>query len=178
MQVQQFAQLAGKALRVFQVLHAQSAARNLVFIRRADTTPGGADLGAAALFPRCFAGHVECRVKGQDQRTGFADAQARAHLDTGLFQSLDFLEQLGYRQHHAVADVALHPRTHDAAGNQVQGRLDAVDDQGMAGVVAALKAHHALRTFGQPVNQLALAFIAPLRADYNNVAPFGGIHSG
>jgi hypothetical protein len=34
-------------------------------------------------------------MKGQDQRAGLTDAQALTHLDTGLFQAFDLLEQLG-----------------------------------------------------------------------------------
>jgi hypothetical protein len=52
----------------------------------------------------------------------------------------------------------------------VQGGLDAIDDQGVTGVVSPLKAHHALGTLGQPVDQLALAFIAPLGADDDDIA--------
>ena len=169
-QVQQLAQLGGKALGVLQVLHAQRAAGNLVFVGRADATAGGADLLGAALLARGFARHVQRRMERQDQRTGFADAQARTHLDTGLLQPFDFFEQLGRRQHHAVADVALDARAHDAAGDQVQRGLDAIDDQRVAGVVAALEAHHALRAFGQPVDQLALALVAPLGADDHDVS--------
>jgi hypothetical protein len=59
---------------------------------------------------RGLARHVQRRVERQDQRAGLADAQARAHLDAGFLQPFDFLEQLGGRQHHAVADVALDAR--------------------------------------------------------------------
>jgi hypothetical protein len=54
--------------------------------------------------------------------------------------------------------------------------LDAIDDQGVPGIVAALKANHALGAFGQPVDQLAFAFIAPLGAHDDDVASFGCIH--
>jgi hypothetical protein len=33
----------------------------------------------------------------------------------------------------------------------------------------ALKAHHALRVISEPVNDLALAFIAPLSAHYDYI---------
>jgi hypothetical protein len=39
----------------------------------------------------------------------------------------------------------------------------------VAGVVAALEAHDALSVLGQPVDDLALAFIAPLGADDHDV---------
>ena len=109
-------------------------------------------------------------MERQDQRAGFADAQARAHFHAGFLQPFNFFKQFGRRQHHAVADVALDARAHDATGNQVQSGLDAVDDQRMAGVVAALEAHHALGHFGEPVHQLALALITPLGAHDHDVA--------
>jgi hypothetical protein len=39
----------------------------------------------------------------------------------------------------------------------------------VAGVVAALEAHHAVGVFGQPVDDLALALVTPLRADNDDV---------
>jgi hypothetical protein len=83
--------------------------------------------------------------------------------------SIDFFQQRFGRQHHAVADVAGHVVAQDAGRNQVQHRLLARHDQGVAGIVAALEAHHALRAVGQPVDDLALAFITPLGADHHDV---------
>ena len=47
--------------------------------------------------------------------------------------------------------------------------LRAADDERVPGVVAALEAHDALRVLGQPVDDLALAFVAPLGADDDDV---------
>src|SRR5258708_9473342 len=52
----------------------------------------------------------------------------------------------------------------------MQHRLLGSDHQRVAGVVAALEAHHALRAVGQPVDDLALALVAPLGADDDDVA--------
>ena len=52
----------------------------------------------------------------------------------------------------------------------MQYGLDGTDNQGMPGVVSALKAHHATRVLGQPVDDLALAFVTPLGADYHDIA--------
>ena len=46
--------------------------------------------------------------------------------------------------------------------------LLAVDDQRVAGIVAALEARHGSGPLGQQVDNLALAFIAPLGADDND----------
>ena len=169
MHVQQFAQLGGKTLRVLQVLHTQGAAGDLVFVGGANTPAGGADFFDAALFALGFAGNVECRVERQDQRAGLADTQARTHFHTRLLQAFNFFKQLGCRQHHTVADVALDACTHDAAGDQVQRRFDAIDDECVPCVVAALEAHHTLGAFGQPIHQLAFAFVTPLGAHHHDI---------
>ena len=175
-EMQQLAQLGGKAAGVAQVLRAQGAAGHFVFVGGADAPARGADFFAAALLARGFAGHVQRGVQGQDERAGFAHAQALAHLHAGFFQLGNFFQQLGRREHDAVADVARHARAHDAAGDEVQRRALAANDQGVARVVPALKAHHALRAFGEPVHQLAFAFIAPLGADDNDVASACAFH--
>src|SRR3989338_9062026 len=54
----------------------------------------------------------------------------------------------------------------NAGRDQVQHRFLAADHQCMAGVVPALKTHHALRVVSQPIDDLALALITPLGADY------------
>jgi hypothetical protein len=42
--------------------------------------------------------------------------------------------------------------------------------------VAALKAHHASGSFGQPIDQFAFAFVTPLGADDDDVTALGGGH--
>ena len=95
MQFEQLAQLGGKTLRVFQVLYAQGAPGDLVFVGGADAAAGGADLGDAGFFFSRFAGDVEGGMKRQDQWAGFADAQARTHLHTGFFQTFNFFKEFG-----------------------------------------------------------------------------------
>jgi len=116
------------------------------------------------------------------QILGFVAMEQPASLDAGalrdakaaLFQDLDFGQQMLDVQHYAVADVALDASPHDAAGDQVQSGLHTVDNQCVAGVVAALEAHDASCRFRQPVNQLALALVTPLGADHDHVAPRDG----
>src|SRR5581483_250465 len=74
------------------------------------------------------------------------------------------------RDHYAVADEAIDALAHDSGGDEVQHRLLAADHQCVPGVVPALEAHHALGAIGKPVDDLALAFVAPLRADDDDVA--------
>ena len=175
-QVQQFTQLGCKTLWVLQVLYAQCTTRDLVFVCRTDATTGGTDLLCSALLPGRLARHIDGSVKGQDQRARFTDPQARTHLDTGFLQAFNFFEQLCCGQHYAITDVALDPWAHDAAGDQMQSRLDAIDHQCVASVMPPLEAHYALSTFRQPIDQLTFAFVAPLGTDHHYVATFGCFH--
>jgi hypothetical protein len=171
-EVQDLGQLLRKAHRLEQVLQADGAPRHLVLVGRPDAAPRGADLLRAL---RRFAREVERRVVRQDERAGFRDPQARRHRHAGRLQLVHFLHQRLRREHHAVADVAVHAGAQDPRGDEVQHRLLAGDDQRVAGVVPALEAHHALRAVGEPVDDLALALVAPLGADHYDVARAHGL---
>jgi hypothetical protein len=74
----------------------------------------------------------------------------------------------GMRDHHAVADQAQRVFTQDTRRNQVQHGLLAIDDQRVAGIVAALEAHDSADFLGEQIDDLALAFIAPLGTQHDN----------
>ena len=57
----------------------------------------------------------------------------------------------------------------DSGRDQAQDGFLAADHQCVAGIVAALETHHGLGVIRQPVNNLALAFVAPLGADHDNI---------
>ena len=59
---------------------------------------------------------------------------------------------------------------HDARGQQAELVFDIADDERVAGIVAALKAHHDIGALRQPVDDLALALVAPLGADDGDIA--------
>ena len=69
----------------------------------------------------------------------------------------------------AVADDAELARAHHARRQQRQLVGLVADDQRVAGVVAALEAHDDVGALGQPVDDLALALVAPLGADHDDV---------
>ena len=50
-------------------------------------------------------------------------------------------------------------------GNRSQDERTVADIDGMPGIVPALITRHDIETLGQKINDLALAFITPLRAD-------------
>ncbi len=69
----------------------------------------------------------------------------------------------------AVADDGLHARAKNAAGDQLQDVLLLADEDGVAGVVAALIARDDVEALGEEVDDLALAFVAPLGAENDDV---------
>ena len=75
-QVQQLFEFVGKALWVFQVLNAQCASGNLVFVGWTNAASCRTDFLGTALLTCRFTSHIKCSVKWQDQRASFADAKA------------------------------------------------------------------------------------------------------
>lgn len=148
-----------------QVGDADAATRHLVFIGRADTTAGGADGLAAGRF---FARLIQGDVVRHDQRRGRGNLQARAHFHAGVFQLADLFDQRGRGDHHAIADQAQRVVAQDAGRDQMQDGLLAIDDECMAGVMAALEADDRTDFFGKQIDDLALAFIAPLGTEHDN----------
>jgi hypothetical protein len=67
-------------------------------------------------------------------------------------------------EHDAVADQAQRVVAQDARRDQVQHGLLAVNDQRVAGVVTALETHDRADVLREQVDDLALAFVAPLGA--------------
>jgi len=132
----------------------------------ARSQPGGADLIAAA---RRLARLVQRRVERQDQRRVLGDAQ-RLGRDAQPLRgdAVDLVQQRLRVEHHAVADDA-ELAAHQAGGEQAQLVGLVAHHQRVAGIVAALEAHHDLGAAGEPVHHLALALVAPLRADDGDV---------
>jgi len=156
------AQALGEMTRIHHLAQADAAARDLVLVGGTDATPRGADgLLATGNLP-CL---VQRHMVGKNERAGLAQTDAAARLHARLFQLGQLLQQRFRGEHHPVADEATHPFTQDTRGDEVQHRLPAVDDQGMAGVVPALETHHGIRLVGKEIDDLALALITPLGAD-------------
>ena len=57
----------------------------------------------------------------------------------------------------------------DAGRDEVQHGFPALDDDRVAGIIAAGVAHDDVRRFGEYVDDLAFAFVAPLGTDQNCV---------
>jgi len=99
-----------------------------------------------------------------------ADEEPPGHVDARRRQLIGFFQQGDGVHHEAVADHSFLPRLQNAAWNEPDDELLVADDDGVAGVMAALVAHHVVELVREQINQLALAFIAPLRAENDDVA--------
>ena len=155
----EFPVLPHEGILVPQVAGADAASRHFFRVGGSDAPPRGADfLGAQT----GFAGAVKDAVLRQDHVGLFADEELPLNLETVPFDLVDFLHKPHKVHHHAVADDAHHRIMEDTGGNQVQDVLLAVDDNGMARVVAPLIARNHVHLRGHVVHDFSLSFISPL----------------
>ena len=172
---QQPVDLVRQRIEIGEIHQPDRAAADLVLIGRADAAPRGADRGDRV---GGFAERIELAMQRQDQRDVFGDAQIfRADGDALALQLGDLVEERLRIDHHAVADHRQFRRPQHARRQQRQLVGLAVDDQGMAGIVAALEAHDDVGLLRQPVDDLALPLVAPLGADDDNIGHFADVPS-
>ena len=147
--------------RIQQVDDPQPAAMHLVLVRRPDAAAGRADLRPSRRVLRRQLDHA---VVGQNHLRAVRDKELAVDLQARVLQLLHLAQERHRVQHHAVADHALALRPQHAAGNQLQHKLLAGDDDGVPGVVPARVARHHGELLAQHIDDLALALIAPLGA--------------
>ena len=152
-------ELLAEDLRVEEVLHPQADAGGLVGVGGADAALGRAEL-VAAEEPLAHA--VELLVVRHDQVGVAAHPQAGGGVDAPGLEAVDLVEEHLGVDDDAVADDVDDLRVEDAARDQLEGVGLPVDDDGVAGVVAALVADDHRHLLGEEVGQLALALVPPL----------------
>ena len=109
-------------------------------------------------------------MKRQDQGRILGDAQiVRRDLDPLHADPVDLLDQRDRIDHDAVADHRQFAGPNDAGRQQRKLECGAVDHERVAGIVPALEAHDDVGLLGQPIDDLALPFVAPLGADHDHV---------
>ena len=110
-------------------------------------------------------------MRRQDQRRVVGDPQRiRRDRQPLAPHDLDFGQQRPGIDDDTVADDRQLAGPHHPGRQQAQLVLDIADDQGVAGVVTALEADHHIGPLRQPIDDLALALVAPLRADHGDIA--------
>ena len=153
----------GECVGVEHIAGADADAAGLVGIGRPNALQRGADLVVAASG---FVQRVERLVPREDEVGLMADLQLRT-ADAAALEGVDLAEQRGQIDHHSVADDGDDVRVQHATGDELQRVPLGAHHHGVAGVVAALVAHH-VGVFGsEKVDDLGLAFVTPLGA-YDN----------
>ncbi len=147
--------------RIEEVLHADAETRDLVAVGRPDAATGRADL---RLAEKALGDLVEDDVVRRDEVRTCTDHETGG-VDALLVEAAHLLEEDGRIDHDPVADDRDDARRQDPAGQQVQGELAVTDDDGVAGVVAALVANDVVDTTAEKIGRLSLAFVTPLGTD-------------
>ncbi len=98
----------------------------------------------------------------QDHLRAVRYLELPVHVHAKLAQLADFLEERHRVQHHAIADNRLAVRPQHPARHQLQNKLFARDDDGVPGIVPARIPRHDVERARKHIDNLALAFIAPL----------------
>ena len=149
------------------VAAAEARAGDLGGVGGADPASRRADLllhragGLLRLVERAVVEHHHLGAGGDEEAALRFDAR-RAH-------GLDLLDEVERVHHDAVADDADLAFVEDATRNETQDALHTLGDDGVAGVGAALVAHHVVRLVRQDVDDLAFALVAPLGPDQNRI---------
>ncbi len=164
-------QVPGEIL-VEQVGEAQSAARGLVGVGRADPPPGGSDRELPA---SPFLGLVQVLVIGEHHVGAIRNEEIlRCDDDPLLLEGLDLLHQSDRVEDDPVPDHVQLAWPEDTGRDEVQDVFPFTHDHGVPGIVSALSANHQIRRLGQEIDDLALSFVAPLEAVDDTVHGFGG----
>ena len=139
-------------------------ALNLVAVRRADSAASGADLDPVLAL---FAGLFQCLVVGHDHVGDLADEETAGHRKTPGLEVLDLGQHRLRVDDHTVAHHASFVLVHNTRGDHVEDEFGVPNDNGMAGVGPTLIAHHHVGFEREIIDDLGLALVAPLRAQYD-----------
>ena len=151
---------------ITEVGEAKTDAVGFVRISRANATLGGSDF---LIAQRHFAGGIKLAVIGEDN-VGTVGNEKAFGCDGNAFgfEGFDFLAETDRIHDDTVSDDALFiPK--NAGGNEMEDIFFALGDHGVPGVVSALTANDEVRFFGQEIDNLALAFVAPVEAANDGV---------
>lgn len=105
----------------------------------------------------------------QNQMRAAADKEPAVHIDACLHQLVNLLEQRRRIDHDTVADHADHAWMEHAGGDEPENELPPVHVDGVPGVVTTLIASHDVEVGRQQVDDLALPFVTPLRAQHGEI---------
>ena len=94
-----------------------------------------------------------------------ADKQIPVNMHAGRTQRVHFLQEGEGIEYNPIPDYAAAPFAQHAAWDELKDELLALDRDRVSRIMAARIASHDVEALGENVNDLAFAFVAPLRAD-------------
>ena len=159
-------------LRIGEIADADAAPGDLVLVGGPDAARGRPDL---PLAPAGLGQQIEVAVIRQDEVRLVADDDPIGDVDPALRQLIDFGEERPRVDDDAVADHADDAWMEDAGRYQPQDELRPAEVDGVAGVVTALIPRDDVEMWREQIDDLALAFVAPLGAqdrEVHNVVRF------
>src|SRR5437763_15096331 len=104
---------------------------------------------------------------GKNHLSAIADEQVAVDFNASVSESRNFFEEGDRVEHHAITDNAPAILAEHAARNQLQYEALPVNDDGMTGVMSAGVACYDGKSFREHVDDLALALVSTLGADYD-----------
>ena len=164
-------QATAQVFGVKQIAHANSGrASNLICIRWANAAARGADrevplrmrgLGTEVLLQRC----ILLLVIGHDHVGAITDAQVGANANAACAECVDLLQEFLRINHHAVTNDAGLVAVQNSGRDQVQRVALIAHLHGVAGIGATVVANDHVMLRGEQVNDLAFAFVPPLKSN-------------
>src|SRR5262249_20130296 len=136
---------------------------NLVLVRRTNAARSRADLSLAAT---CFSEQVQVPMVRQDQVCFVTDHDPAFDIDSSSRELVHLREKRLRIYDNTIADDAGDPGMQDTGRNEAENELGSVCVHGVAGVVTTLITSNDREAGRQQVDDLALAFVAPLRTDH------------
>jgi len=157
---------AAEQLRAAEVPRPQPAATGFVLVGRANPFGGRADFPHAS---RLFRGNFVSPMVRQYQVSPVADHQATIYTHTVSLNGFNLTQQSFGINYDPVSDDRGLVLPHDTCREKLENILLASNVDGVARIRAALVSSHDVKVLGQSIDDLALAFVAPLRAHDNYV---------
>ena len=145
---------------------ADAAPGDLVLVRRSDAPRRRSDL---PLAPACLAQQVELTVIRKNQMGLVADEQPATDIDPCLRELVDLGEKRLRVDYDTVADDAGDPFVQNPRRQQPQHEFAPVGVDGVTRVVPTLISRHDFEIWREQIDDLALPFVAPLRAEHRDV---------
>ena len=154
-----FLQAARELVFIHEVADADADAVVTIYVAWADAAVRRADFALAASL---VTETIHEAMIGQHDMSAVRDADT-AEVDATRGEIVHLLQHDFRIEGHAVAHDAMRTLIEDARRHEAKLVCLAIDDDRMAGIAAALIAHDRVGLLCQVVDNLALAFIAPLR---------------